>query len=164
MTTVPATTQALRWTGAIGIVTVAIVRCVVVFSGQVVFDVDPAIDPSPLAGLGPAGSLFRDAARLAACGCGLLGETLAGRKIDRLLVTLALLPAPVIAFHGLADAGDMWRGSTWLAAAVACVTLAHLGRDRVIRTFGPDGMANIALLYFGECLILDLVHQAEFLA
>ena len=39
MTTVPATTQALRWIGAIGIVTVAIIRCVIVFSGQVVFDV-----------------------------------------------------------------------------------------------------------------------------
>ena len=133
MTTPAATSQALRWIGALGIATVAIIRCVIVFSGQIVFDVDPAIDPSPMAGFGPAGSLFLDAALLAACGCGLLGETLAGRKIDRLLVLLALVPAPVIAFHGLADAGDMWRGSTWLAAAAACVTLAHLGRDRAIR-------------------------------
>ncbi len=133
MTTAPATAQALRWIGALGIVTVAVIRCVVVFSGQIVFDVDPAIDPSPLAGFGPAGSLFLDAALLAACGCGLLGETLAGRPVDRVLVALALVPAPVIAYHGLADAGDMWRGSTWLAAAVACVTLAHLGRDRSIR-------------------------------
>ncbi len=133
MTIAPATSLALRWIGAIGIVTVAIIRCVIVFSGQVVFDVDPAIDPTPLAGFGPAGSLFLDAALLAACGCGLLGETLSGRSIDRLLVTLAVVPAPVIALHGLADAGDMWRGSTWLAAAAACVTLAHLGRDRAIR-------------------------------
>ena len=133
MTTVPATSQALRWIGALGIVTVAVIRCVIVFSGQIVFDVDPAIDPSPLAGFGPAGSLFLDAALLAACGCGLLGETLAGRPVDRVLVALALVPAPVIAYHGLADAGDMWRGSTWLAAAVACVALAHLGRDRAIR-------------------------------
>ncbi len=133
MTTVPATSQVLRWIGALGIVTVAIIRCVIVFSGQIVFDVDPAIDPTPLAGLGPAGSLFLDAALLAACGCGLLGETLAGRSIDRLLLALALVPAPVIAYHGLADAGDMWRGSTWLAAAIACVVLAHLARERAIR-------------------------------
>ena len=133
MTRVSATSQVLRWIGALGIVTVAIIRCVIVFGGQIVFDVDPAIDPSPLAGFGPAGSLFLDAALLAACGCGLLGETLAGRPIDRLLLALALVPAPVIAYHGLADAGDMWRGSTWLAAAAACVVLAHLGRDRAIR-------------------------------
>ncbi len=128
-----ATSRALRWIGALGIATIAIIRCVLVFSGQIVFDVDPAIDPSPLPGFGPAGSLFLDAALLAACGCGLLGETLAGRSIDRVLLAIALVPAPVIAYHGLADAGDMWRGSTWLAAAIACVVLAHLGRDRAIR-------------------------------
>ena len=55
------TSRVLRWTGALGIAAVAIVRCVIVFAPQLVFDVDPVIDPTPLPGLGPAGSLFLDA-------------------------------------------------------------------------------------------------------
>lgn len=134
---------ALRWVGAIGIAGVAVARCVIVFAPQVVFDIDPAIayvvyrdgtmDAATLPGLGPAGSLFLDALLLAACGAALLGETLARRGIEWPILALALVPAPAVAWHGLADAGDLWRGSTWLAAAVGCVTAAHLGRDRSIR-------------------------------
>ena len=134
------TSRVLRWTGALGIAALAIVRCVVAFAPQIVFDIDPAIDPTPLPGLGPAGSLFLDALLLAACGCGLLGEALARRGIDWRLLVLALVPAPIIAWHGMTDMADLWRGSTWLAAASACATLAHLGRDRSIR------LAVVALL------------------
>jgi hypothetical protein len=134
---------ALRWIGAAGIAGIAAVRCVIVFAPQVVFDVDPSIayvaqldgtmDPALLPGLGPAGSLLLDALLLAACGCALLGETLTRRGLEWPLLALALVPVPAVAWHGLSDAGDLWRGATWLAAAVACVTAAHLGRDRALR-------------------------------
>ena len=123
----------LRWAGAITIAAIAIARCVITFAPQVVFDVDPAIDPTPLPGLGPAGSLVLDALLLGACACALLGEALSGRGIDWRLLALALIPAPWVIWHGTADALDLWRGMTWLAAAVACVAVAHLGRDREIR-------------------------------
>ncbi|MHC4902076.1 MAG: O-antigen ligase family protein [Planctomycetota bacterium] len=125
--------ETLRWTGAIGIATVAVMRCVVTFAPRLLFDVDPAIDPTPLPGLGPGGSLVLDCLLLAMCGCGLLGEALSRRGIDWRLLALALIPAPVILWHGAHDALDLWRGSTWLAAAVACAVVAHLGRDRTLR-------------------------------
>ncbi len=124
---------ALRWIGALGIVTIAIVRCVVAFAPRLVFDVEPVIDPTPMPGLGPAGSLLLDVLLLAACGCGLLGEALTRRGLDWLLLALAVIPAPVVLWHGAHDLLDLWRGSTWLAAAVACVAVAHLGRDRSLR-------------------------------
>jgi len=125
--------ETLRWAGAIGIASVAIMRCVVTFAPRLLFDVDPAIDPTPLPGLGPAGSLILDCLLLAMCGLGLLGEALSRRGIDWRLLALALIPAPVILFHGAHDALDLWRGSTWLAAALACAVVAHLGRDRTLR-------------------------------
>ncbi len=125
--------SALRWIGALGIVTVAVMRCVIAFAPQLVFDIDPAIDPTPLPGLGPPGSLFLDAVLLAACGCGLLGEALSRRGIDWLLVVLSLIPFPLVVWHGIGDLGNLWRGSTWVAAAVAGMVIAHLGRDRSMR-------------------------------
>ncbi len=123
----------LRSIGLIGIATIAIMRCVIFFAPQVLFDVDPAHNPAPIGGLGPAGSLLLDALLLGACACGLLGQAIAGRKFDALLLVLAAAPAPIVLWHGAGDAGDLWRGSTWLSAALACAVVAHLVADRAQR-------------------------------
>lgn len=123
----------LRWACGAGIVTIAVMRCAISFVHLVVFDVDPALDPAPLPGLGPAGSLLLDALLLGAAACGVAGEVLARRRIDWLLWALALLPVPVVLWHGSRDLGDLFVGSTWAAAAVAAVTLAHLGRGGLAR-------------------------------
>src|SRR5688572_12781585 len=139
--------KTLRWVGLIGILSLAVARCVIVFAPQVLFDVDPAFDPVPLNGLGPAGSLRLDALLLASCVCGLLGEWLSGRGLDWKLLTLALLPLPIVIWHGWDDAGDMWRGGTWMAAAVACAVAAHLARDEQMRIILAAALAGtIAVL------------------
>ena len=124
---------ALRWVGALGIATVAVMRCAIFFAPQVVFDVDPAFDPQRLGGLGPAGSLWLDVVLLVVCAGGLLGEALARKGIDWVLLLLAFVPLPVVVWHGIGDAGDLWTGATWASAAIACATVAHLGRDRRLR-------------------------------
>src|SRR3954470_9622307 len=63
-----------RWLGLIGVVSIAVMRCMVMFAPQTLFDVDPAGDSTPLGGLGPAGSLWLDAALLLACALAMLGE------------------------------------------------------------------------------------------
>ncbi|UCD74276.1 MAG: O-antigen ligase family protein [Phycisphaerales bacterium] len=123
----------LRWISALGIAAVAVMRCVIFFAPQVVFDLDPALDPYPLAGLGPAGSLWLDVILMISAACGFAGEALSKRGIDWLLLLLACLPLPVVLWHGYGDGGDLWLGSTWLAAAMACATVAHLARDRALR-------------------------------
>jgi tetratricopeptide (TPR) repeat protein len=123
----------LRWGGAGGIVIVAVLRVCASFAPQLVSDADPALDPSPLGGFGPAGSLLLDALLLVACAAGLFGETLAGRRIDWRIVALALVPVPAVIWHGAGDLGDLWRGATWAAAAAGCCVIAHLGRDRAMR-------------------------------
>lgn len=120
----------LRWIAAVGIASIAVARCAIVFAPGIVFESDPAL----LAGLGPSGSLVLDCLLLAAAGMGLLGEAIDRRPIDGTLIMLALLPAGAIVWHGAGDFGDLWRGSTWLAAAAAAATVAHLARDPALRT------------------------------
>ncbi len=123
----------LRWIGLAGIATFALMRLAIFFAPQVLFDVDPALHPEPLGGLGPAGSMVLDVLLLLACACGLLGEAIAGRRMDWLLLAAAGLPLPLVIYHGVGDAGNLWRGSTWAAAALASAVTAHLVRDRAMR-------------------------------
>ncbi len=125
--------QAMRWVGGVGIVVIAVMRCVISFAPQIVFDIDPALDPTRLAGLGPGGSLLLDALLLLACACALVGEVLTKRGVDWMLLLLALAPAPLVIWHGLDDAGSLWRGSTWMAGMAACAVGGHLARDRSMR-------------------------------
>lgn len=125
--------QAMRWIGGVGIVVIAVMRCVISFAPQIVFDIDPALDPTPLAGLGPGGSILLDALLLLACACALVGEVRTKRGVDWMLLLLALAPAPLVIWHGLDDAGNLWRGSTWMAGMAACAVGAHLARDRSMR-------------------------------
>lgn len=123
----------MRWAGGVGIVTIAVMRCAIVFASQVVFETDPATDPVPLAGLAMGGSLWLDVALLLACAVALSGEWAAKRGINWFMLLLALVPFAIVAVHGSGDLADMWRGSTWAAAMVAAVTLAHLARERQFR-------------------------------
>ena len=123
----------LRWGGAIALAALALLRCVVLFAPRVVFDIDPILDPLPLAGLGPAGSLAIDVLVLVAAACVLAGEILSRRGIDVPLVVLLLVPLPVWLLHAAGDGGDAWRGATWFAAMAGAVAIAHVARDVVLR-------------------------------
>jgi len=115
------------------IVAVAAMRMLIVFAPERYFDVDPAFDPMPLAGLGPVGSLALDVALLMSCAIALVGEWLGRRGIAWTPLALALLPLPIVLWHGHADLLHLWRGITWQAAIIAAVTVAHLARDRTMR-------------------------------
>jgi len=124
---------ALRWIGGLSIVVFAFVRCVQTIVPHVVFDINPALSPDPLPGIGPVGSLIIDSLVLVACALGLLGIVLGKKSINWWLVLLAMVPIPVIIYHGLDDIGNMWRGTTWAASAISCVVLVHLASDRKLR-------------------------------
>jgi hypothetical protein len=125
--------QALRWIGATLIVAIALLRCCVVFLPQLAFESDPAAGEVVVSALGMGGSLLLDSILLIGCAAALIGEWRSGRGLDPLLIVLAIVPLPVILWHGRHDAGDAWLGTTWFAAACACATLVHLARERAMR-------------------------------
>lgn len=126
--------NALRWISLLGIVAIAVMRMLIVFAPELYFDVDPAFDPNPMGGLGPAGSLLLDGLLLLSAACGMLGEWLGRRGIEWKLFALALLPLPVVMWHAQTDFFHLWRGMTWQSAFIAAVVIAHLSRDRTMRT------------------------------
>lgn len=125
--------MALRWIGLTIILTVAAIRFFAHFNVLLVFDTDPKLDPTPLTGFGPGGSLFLDALLLIGCAIGLLGEARASRHLNWLWFVLAIIPIPIVIWHGSGSFDDLWIGMTWAAGLLSAVTLAHLCRTPVLR-------------------------------
>jgi hypothetical protein len=125
-----------RWRrfGVAAMMLVVAARCTALIAMQLHFDVDPAQYGAALAGYGPAGSMLLDVLLLLGAGAVLAGEAWSGRRLDPWMLVAAALPVPVILWHGSSDAGDLWRGSTWIAAMVAAVAVAHAARDHRQRT------------------------------
>lgn len=116
------------WPAALGaaLAALACLRTIVAFNGLTWFDVDPVLDPSPFAGLGPAGSLRIDAC-MALVGA-LLLFAFAGRaatlvSLGALAVTLARL-GDESAFGALG-----WRGWDWIASWVGCAAAVAVARN-----------------------------------
>lgn len=129
--------QALRMGGLIGILAVAAVRAMVLIEPNVWFaDIDPALDQMPLLALAASGSHILDLALMAAGVCALIGEWRSPRGVRIGLVLLALLPVPAAVLHAHTGvvAENGFRADTWIAAMVAFVALAHLVRDRAMRS------------------------------
>lgn len=140
------------------IVGVAAIRACVAIVPQVRFDVDPASDPAGYAGLGPTGSLALDVLLLVASATAIVLELASGRRILRWLVVAAALPGLAVLAHGIDDARDLFRGSTWLAAALAAVAALHLARDPALRRqliAGALAVAAPMLLRGAEQVLLE---------
>ncbi len=118
------------------------------------FDLNPEITKElPTGVLGPSGSVLLDVLVLALCSVALLGETLRGRKIYWQFVCLAAFPIVALWFHGHGNAMQYVHGSAWLAAIMACITLAHLCRGQRVSV-----LALIVLL----SLTIPLLASAAF--
>jgi O-antigen ligase len=139
----------LRSCGAVAIALIAVTKCVLMFSAVIVFDVDPAMTPDRLAGLGPAGGLWLDIALLLTGAMTLYGEALAGRRLRWIALLFALIPMPIVLWHGAGELDDLWRGVGWCAAMLAAVTAMHLARDRTLRLL----MLILMLGVFGPLLV-----------
>jgi len=147
---------------ALGVIgAVAGARAMVSISPALRFDTDPAIVPGALAGIGPSGSLLLDA--LGALAVAKLAWE--GRRHGRAgawCALLLLLPLPAFLWSVLQPAasfGDLWRGATWLVAALAAAVVA--GRGASARTIiGATLMGIVAALMVRGASQLAVEHPA----
>lgn len=116
------------WPATLGaaLAALACLRTLVAFTPQPWFDVDPVLDPSPYAGLGPAGSLAIDAG-LAAVSAALL-FAFAGRAA--MLLALAALSVLLLRVGSESAIGAVgWRGWNWIVAWIACAAAVAVARN-----------------------------------
>ena len=119
-------------------------RTLVAWAPVLRFDVDPVFDPSPFAGLGPAGSLYIDAV-IALSAAFILAECASLWALTLLLVA-GLASISIFQIHGVGAAGTPWRGATWIAGIVAAAAAVSLARS-------PQNTAKIAWSVLVTCLI-----------
>ena len=106
------------------------VRALVMWIPMPVFDIDPALDPSPFAGAGPALGCALDGVVLL-CAVALVGRAwrAGGRAALRVALPVLILALPLAAvggWWGIADGEQLWRASSWLAGTVAVAALLAL--------------------------------------
>jgi hypothetical protein len=117
---------------------IAVSRCLILHTSNPYFDLNPVMTKElPSGVLGPSGSVLLDVFVLALCSIALLGETLRGRMIHWHFVCLAAFPIVALCFHGYADPLQYVHGSAWMAAIMACITLAHLCRGERMSVIAP---------------------------
>ncbi len=152
--------QSLRIAGLAGILGVAVLRAMVLIEPRVWFDVDPAVDAMALLAVGQAFSHALDLVLLLASALALFGEVRAGRGIRTGLVLLALLPTPVIVWHGLdGESGNMFRAGTWLSAMLAFVALGHLVRERRMRVVAVSVLSGLMIALAGRGFVQVFVEH-----
>jgi len=124
-------------------------RALVMWIPMPVFDIDPALDPSPFAGAGPALGCALDGVVLL-CAVALIGRAhrCGGRAALRVampVLVLALPLAVVGGWWGIADGEQLWRASSWLAGVVAVAALLALaGADaRTARVCSAAAVAAV---------------------
>ncbi|MBL9119774.1 MAG: hypothetical protein JNL80_07665 [Phycisphaerae bacterium] len=130
----------------LAVVAVALIRSTISIAPQVRFDTDPGLNAMPYVGFGPTGSMVLDVILLMAAAMAFTAEARAGRRVHLGLVALAALPGIAVAWHGLSNGLDLFRGSTWLAAAIGGVAAMHLGRDPANRRLLVTGCASVVAM------------------
>ena len=134
------------------IIVAAGARVMISFSPIAVFDMDPAIDASPFIGATPAESVLLDALALAGASWLLVKRLLSRARVDlsSSLIGLACIPSIALAiFHGMGDAEQLWRGSTWVAGiAIAWMMVVQGGgsESTLLRRTIVASLAGIAVV------------------
>ena len=121
----------------LAVLALVLVRCVVAFSPEVHWDVNPLSDAGSIVStmLGPAPALWLDVLSVAVAAAALAAHVAAGGKISRLSVALALLGIGACAYHGPEHAEDLRRGAAWIAAAALALAGFHLAQHERPRRY-----------------------------
>jgi hypothetical protein len=115
------------WLASAAVVSIAAIvafQALVAHPSTLWFDVDPASDPFPFAGLAPSVGLALDASALALAAVALFCARRGIDRTGRWITFLSAGGACVAAIHCAASADQCWRGMQWIAAVVGGAAIA----------------------------------------
>lgn len=120
---------------AVGVAAIAAFQALVAHPVMLWFDVDPASDPFPFAGIAPSTGMALDAATLALAAVALWCARHGIDRTGRWVAFLAGGGAVAALIHAASDAEQCWRAMQWVAAIVGGTSVAV-----ALRALGPaDG-------------------------
>ena len=108
----------------VGIAAILAGRALVAQPPDLWFDVDPASDPFPFAGIAPSTGLFLDSLTLVLSAIAVLAMRRGIDRVGAVLVALAAFGGIPVVLHGFGVPDHLWRGLQWLSAIGAAAAFA----------------------------------------
>lgn len=147
----------LRYASVAVLITAALIRAMAIEAAVPYWDTNPMFASLPETALLPGYALLLDALVWLAVGAGVLGESLAGRRVlwrSGLLLALGVVGVALHAFVLTPIGGDGIRGefrsltigSAWAAAMGGAWAMTHLARDPSVRHAVATSMLGFVVL------------------
>ena len=108
----------------VGIAAILAGRALVAQPPDLWFDVDPASDPFPFAGIAPSTGLLLDSLTLVLAALAVLAVRRGIDRVGAVLVALAAVGGIPVVLHGYGVPDHLWRGLQWLSAIGGAAAIA----------------------------------------
>lgn len=142
---------AVAGVACVAIAAIACGQALVAHPPSLWFDVDPAADPNPFAGIAPSTGLLLDSLSVALAAIAIVAVRRGVDRVGAALAVLAGLGALPVAWHAVNGADDAWRGLQWTAGIAGAAAIAvsmramPLPRARVVRAVALGILAAAAV-------------------
>ena len=108
----------------VGIAAILAGRTLVAQPPDLWFDVDPASDPFPFAGIAPSTGLLLDSLTLVLAALAVLAMRRGIDRVGAALMVLAAVGGIPVVLHGFGVPDHLWRGLQWLSAIAGAAAIA----------------------------------------
>ncbi len=132
------------------VLAMALLPCVVVFSPQIYFDVDPrfGLDPTtgramPITAIGPAGAAWVQAIGVLVAAAAITVSLAVGGRVRWWSVGLVGAGMAVCGYHMTTSYANAIQGGAWLSAAALGLAAAHLAQHATARRWMTAGFVAI---------------------
>ncbi|MBI1367650.1 MAG: hypothetical protein GC162_03250 [Planctomycetes bacterium] len=160
----PASPDRLPWLGlvaTVGLICLAAVHCIVMFSPQTDWMTDPRLQSELSVEVGPTGAAICDLLAVLLLALTLVSHVWRGHRLRCTLVALWIVGVVFALLQGSHDAESLRIAGNWIGATALGLAAMHLAANALLRRLMFAAMIGLTLPLAGEALYQVTVEHAQ---